>query len=129
MIGRVAARLARKPVVYTPHGFPFVGEMSEARRRFGVVAERALAPITDAIIGVCEFERDLGREQGLKTRIEVVHNGCPPCADVAVAPGDRARSKARSSARSARCGARSGIDVLLDAMPAVLAARARTRSS
>src|SRR4051794_10137680 len=59
VIGRVAANLARKPVVYTPHGFPFVGEMSEARRRFGVVTERALAPRTDAIIGVCEFERGL----------------------------------------------------------------------
>ena len=31
---------------------------------FGVVVERALAPFTDATICVCEFERDLAREQG-----------------------------------------------------------------
>ena len=50
--------------MYTPHGFPFVGEMSEARRKFGVVMERALDPFTDATICVCEFERDLARKTG-----------------------------------------------------------------
>ena len=82
VIGRVAAKLRRLPSVYTPHGFPFVGEMSEARRTFGVVMERALDPITDATICVCEFERDLARKNGLKARLEVVHNGCPPAPEV-----------------------------------------------
>ena len=43
----VLARLAagRRLVVYTPHCFPFVGG-SAARRRFGLVVERALAPLT-----------------------------------------------------------------------------------
>jgi Glycosyl transferase 4-like domain len=52
VLGRVAAVLARRPAVYTPHGFPFVGTMSDARRRFGVVVERALAPATN-LICVC----------------------------------------------------------------------------
>jgi glycosyltransferase involved in cell wall biosynthesis len=121
VIGRIAARAARKPVVYTPHGFPFVGEMSSKRRLFGVVAERALAPWTDAIIGVCEFERGLAREQGLRARVEVVHNGCEPCPDVAVAPElaalDGLVVGSVSTLRPAK-----RLDVLIDAMPAVLAA-------
>src|SRR3954447_17872943 len=121
VIGRAAARLAGTPVVYTPHGFPFVGEMSEARRRFGVVAERALAPLTDAIIGVCEFERALARATGLRARVEVVHNGCPPCGHVAVAPEIAAlKGPIVGTVSTLRRAKR--MDVLLDAMPRVLAA-------
>ena len=32
VLARLAAGLRALPVVYTPHGFPFVGEMREARR-------------------------------------------------------------------------------------------------
>ncbi len=115
VIGRVAAKLARLPSVYTPHGFPFVGEMSDARRTFGVVMERTLAPITDAIVCVCEFERDLARERGLKVRLEVVHNGCPPAPEVesAIAPGGLVVGAVSTLRRAKR------IDVLLDAMPLV----------
>jgi len=116
VIGRLAARLARLPSVYTPHGFPFVGEMSDARRRFGVATERALAPITEAIVCVCEFERDLARETGLRTHLEVVHNGCPPAPDVEAAlTSDAPLIGAVSTLRRAK-----RIDVLLDAMPLVL---------
>ena len=122
VLGRVAARVARKPVVYTPHGFPFVGEMSSKRRVFGVVAERALAPWTDAIIGVCEFERGLARDNGLRARVEVVHNGCEPCpSDVPVAPEILAlRGPVVGAVSTLRPAKR--LDVLIDAMPAVLAA-------
>lgn len=119
VIGRVAAKLARRPAVYTPHGFPFVGEMSDAQRRFGVVVERALAPLTDALICVCEFERGLARERGLRPqRTVVVYNGCPPCAGGdTVAMPDGLVVGAVSTLRPAK-----GLDVLLDAMPAVVAA-------
>jgi glycosyltransferase involved in cell wall biosynthesis len=122
VIGRVAAKLARKPVIYTPHGFPFVGEMSDARRRFGKATEAALAPATDAIIAVCEFERDLGKH--LRTRIEVVHNGCAPCPDIASAltiSGGPVVGTVSTLRRAKR------IDVLIDAMPAVLEAVPETR--
>src|SRR5918995_4876516 len=46
VVGRLAARLRGLPAVYTPHCFPFVGEVSEARKRFGLLTERALAPFT-----------------------------------------------------------------------------------
>ena len=116
VIGRVAAKLRRLPSVYTPHGFPFVGEMSEARRKFGVVMERALDPFTDATICVCEFERDLARKNGLKARLEVVHNGCPPAPVVesAIRPGGLVVGAVSTLRRAKR------IDVLLDAMRLVL---------
>lgn len=116
VIGRVAARLRRLPSVYTPHGFPFVGEMSGARRTFGVAMERALDLFTDVTICVCEFERDLAREQGLKTRLEVVHNGCPPAPEVesAIAPGGLVIGAVSTLRRAKR------IDILLEAMPLVL---------
>lgn len=52
VLGRAAARLARRPAVYTPHGFPFVGEISTLRREFGVVVERVLAPLLGAWLGL-----------------------------------------------------------------------------
>jgi glycosyltransferase involved in cell wall biosynthesis len=79
----VLARLAagRRPVVYTPHCFPFVGA-SAARRRFGLVVERALAPLTATTICVCEDEARVARTAGIRRRLVVIHNGCPACEDV-----------------------------------------------
>jgi glycosyltransferase involved in cell wall biosynthesis len=119
VLARLAAKIAGKPAVYTPHGFPFVGEMSDARRKFGVTAERALDRLTDAIICVCEFERDLAREQKLTPkRLEVVHNGCPPCPRTEPAPmPEGPLVGAVSTYRRAK-----RLDILLDAWPAVHAA-------
>jgi glycosyltransferase involved in cell wall biosynthesis len=120
VIGRVAARIAKLPSVYTPHGFPFVGEMSRARRTFGVGVERGLAPKTDAIICVCEFERELARAEKLAPRrLAVVHNGTPPCPDVSVAPEVAALSGPVVGAVSTLRRAKR-LDVLLAAWPAVV---------
>jgi glycosyltransferase involved in cell wall biosynthesis len=112
VLGRVAAVLARRPAVYTPHGFPFVGTMSQARRRFGVVVERALAPVTN-LICVCEFERGLATAHKLRSRrAAVVHNGCPACPDVPQAAlPEGAIVGAVSTFRPAKA-----LDVLIDAM-------------
>src|SRR4051794_5882549 len=118
VLGRLAGWGVRRPVVYPPHGFPFVGEMREARRVFSHVVERGLAPPTAAIIGVCAFERDLARTNQLHPRmLAVVHNGSPPCGD----DGDLRRRRPTVGTVSAlRRG--KGVDVLLDAVPAILAA-------
>jgi glycosyltransferase involved in cell wall biosynthesis len=80
VVGRLAARLRGLPAVYTPHCFPFVGEVSPARKRFGLAMERALAGHTAALICVCEDEREVAVAQGIRpARLTVVHNGCPPC--------------------------------------------------
>ncbi len=128
VLGRLGARLAGRPVVYTPHGLPFVGEMSPARRRFGVVVERALAPLTSTLVCVCEFERDLARATGLRPRAAaVVYNGCPECdgggdARVAALRAHGPLVGTVSTLRPAKA-----LDVLVDAAPAVLAAVADAR--
>ena len=66
-----------------------MGEVSEARRRFALAVERALAPGTAAIVCVCEDEREVARAHGVRAReLAVIHNGCPPC-DPAVEPDPR----------------------------------------
>jgi glycosyltransferase involved in cell wall biosynthesis len=121
VVGRIAARLARRPVVYTPHCFPFVGEISAARRQFGLAVERALAPLTSAVICVCEDERAVARASGIRTPLHVVHNGCPPCAGAPVAGTGVTVGAVTVLRRQKR------LDVLLDAVPAILAAVPQTR--
>jgi glycosyltransferase involved in cell wall biosynthesis len=125
VLGRLAARAARLPALYTPHCLPFVGEVSEARRRFGVLAERALAPLTATIVCVCEDERRVALAAGLpERRLTVVHNGCPPFdPSTEAAPGAAAlRAEGPVVAAIAVLRRQKRIDVLLDAAPAILAA-------
>lgn len=53
MVGRLAARIARMPVViHTFHSFPYHDFMSPGRRRLYVQLERAARPLTDAFLAV-----------------------------------------------------------------------------
>jgi glycosyltransferase involved in cell wall biosynthesis len=126
VVGRLAARATGRPAVYTPHCFPFVGEVSAARRRFATTVERALAPLTAAIVCVCEDERAVALAHGIgpERRLAVIHNGCPPC-DPETAPdprllalkGDGPLAGAVTVLRRQKA-----VEVLLEAAPAVLAA-------
>jgi glycosyltransferase involved in cell wall biosynthesis len=88
VLGRLAATLTSTPSVYTPHCFPFVGEVSRARRRLGLASERTLARVTSAVVCVCREERDLANTYRVDPRgsLVVVHNGCPACEEVAPQP-------------------------------------------
>lgn len=78
VLARVAAAMTGTRTVYTPHCFAFVGEVSNARRRFALATERRLAPGTDAVICVCREERDLAVASGIRPRrLAVVCNGVP----------------------------------------------------
>jgi glycosyltransferase involved in cell wall biosynthesis len=81
VLGRIAARTAGVPAVYSPHCFPFVGEFSRRRTLFATAVERLLAPLSAAIICVCEDERRRGLEArvGDPQRLRVVLNGCDAC--------------------------------------------------
>jgi glycosyltransferase involved in cell wall biosynthesis len=119
----VLARLVT-PAVYTPHCLPFVGEVSAARRRFGLFVERRLAARTAALICVCDDERRVALEAGLQPRrLVVVHNGCPaPDPGLAADPALLALKR-----RGPLVGAISvlrrqkSLEVLLDAVPALRA--------
>lgn len=126
VLGRLAARLARRPVVYSPHGFPFIGEMSRRREVFSHVVERALAPVTDALICVCEAERGFAADRRLRPRsTAVVHNGCaPPNTD-----SDAQVEMLSGLVVGTVCMLRpeKALDCLLDAMPLIAAAVPQAR--
>lgn len=123
VVGRIAGRLTRTPVVYSPHSFPFVGDFSEARRRFALGVETALAPLTAATVCVCDFERRVAIEQRVAPpeRLRVVHNGCPPCPEVE--PDAELLALAQGGPVAAALTVlrdQKSVDVLIDAVPRVL---------
>lgn len=131
VLGRLAARRRRVPVVFTPHSLSFVGDFSAARRTAAVAIERALGPLTHALVCVCEDERRLALEHSLVPpgRIHVVHNGSPPCAsDISVDPRlAEMRSRGPLAAAVLELRAQKSVDVLLTAVPAVLDAVPQAR--
>ena len=123
VLARVAAVSRKRPVVYTPHCFPFEVPDARARRWFGIAVERALAPLTATIVCVCEHERAVAVASGIGSRrLAVVHNGCPGCG------GDVDPDLARLRHDGPVVGAvtvlrrQKRLDVLLAAAPRILAA-------
>lgn len=82
VIARLAGAVTRTPALYTPHCLPFVGDVSKARYAFGLAVERALGPLTAALICVCEDERRIATRVVASGRLTVVYNGTPPPPDV-----------------------------------------------
>ena len=82
-LGRMAARLAGVPAVYSPHCLPFIGDLSARRRRVSLALERLLSPLTSAMLCVCEDERRLavGRKLVPPAAAYVVLNGSEGCAE------------------------------------------------
>jgi glycosyltransferase involved in cell wall biosynthesis len=124
-LGRVAAALRGVACVYTPHCFPFVGEVTAARRHATTAAERALARVTETIVCVCEAERRaaIAHRIAVGGRLEVVLNGCPPCSEGDVDPAVgalQARGPVVAAVASLRRQKR--LDVLVDAAPLIRAA-------
>ena len=124
MIGRLVGAVARVPVVYSPHCFPFIGEFGAARRIFATTVERALAPLSDRIICVCEDERRQARRAGIaERRLAVVRNGSAPC-PVDLEADEATRLFAGDGplvASVAVLRRQKRVDVLIDAAPSILA--------
>lgn len=75
-IGRMAAWLARIPVVYTVHGFAFKPEVPPLRRFAAYAGERLLAPFTTQLVCVSPAERKLAAKLRLPPRrVSVISNG------------------------------------------------------
>jgi len=76
-IGRIACLIMRKPVIFTVHGWCFTDGVAQKRRHIGRAIEKFLAPLTDIIICVSEFDRNLAIKQNVAEpeQLEVVYNG------------------------------------------------------
>ena len=124
VIGRLVGRAAHVPVVYSPHCFPFIGEFGGVRRIFATTVERALAPLGERIICVCEYERQQARRIGIaERRLAVVRNGCAPCS-IGVQADKATHSFAGDGplvASIAVLRRQKRLDVLIDAVPSILA--------
>ena len=114
LYGRLAARSLGIPSVYTPHGGSLHYAWSSPAGAVFLTAERLLARIGDAVLFVCEFERQAFIDKvGLAGRRSVVvHNGLLPEEFSPVTPAaDAADLLFLGDMRVLK-----GVDVLLEAM-------------
>jgi len=125
VLGRVAARLARVPVVvHTPHGHVFDGYFGRVGSALVVACERAVAPLADALVELTERSRyeHLARGIGKADRFYVVPSGVDSSRfnpDIYPVAAARQGLKLPAEAFVVGCFARlvpvKGVDVLLEA--------------
>ncbi|GBF06704.1 glycosyl transferase, group 1 family [Deinococcus aerius] len=95
LLGRIAARLAGIPAVFTAHGWAFTEGASANRRRLAIWSERLAAPLATRIISVSGYDTELaGRcRVGHSGQVVTIHNGIPELA------GGRTQPDSPSSCR------------------------------
>lgn len=78
-LARLACWRMDVPVLYTPHGWAIGDRISPRGGRFYRVVERAAAPLADAIVNVCGYERRLAAMHaiGRDAQHRVIYNGMP----------------------------------------------------
>ena len=131
-LGRLAARLARTPaIVHQPHGHIFYGYYGRAVTALYVALERIAARWSDRLITLTEreIEEHLALGIGRRSQFVTVPSGVPTAELRARAPG---RAAARAAlglpdgafvvAALGRLVPVKGFDLLVEAMPALLAA-------
>jgi len=131
LLGRIAARLARIPVVvHTPHGHAFHDYLSRAGSQALRRVEAALAHWTDAVICLTEAERDdhLRLGVGKPWQFEVIHSGVDLARFRSPLPDPEAKRRELglpAGARVVGCVARlapvKGVHYLLEAAPRIRA--------
>lgn len=79
LVGRLAARLAHIPAVFTAHGWAFTEGVAERSRRLAIMLERRAAKWSKAIICVSEYDRKLALSLGVGNEALLIriHNGVP----------------------------------------------------
>lgn len=77
-VGRLAARLAGAPCLFTVHGWAFNPSEPAPKRTAYRWLERATAPLAARIVCVSEHSRELGIASGIAARrLVTIHNGIP----------------------------------------------------
>lgn len=131
VLGRLAAARTPTRVLYTPHCFPFIGELSRPRVAVATGIERSLSRFSDAILCVCEWERRAALEHRIApaAKLRVIHNGSEPCDPAtirdpllaALGEGGPVVGAIAVMRRQKR------LDLMVDAAPAILAAHPGAR--
>ena len=76
MLGRMAALLAKKPSIFTAHGWAFTEGAAIFRRIIGLLIEQLLLFITTHVVAVSKYDHDLAISKMLvpKHKISWIHN-------------------------------------------------------
>lgn len=76
-LGRIIANKLNIPVIFTAHGWAFTDGKSRLKKKLYRLLEKSVVPITDKIIAVSDFDRELALEQLPipEERIVSIHNG------------------------------------------------------
>ena len=79
LVGRLAAKLAGLPVVFTAHGWAFTEGIAESARHLAMFLEKRTSGLSDAIICVSEYDRQLALRLGVGNALLLkrIHNGVP----------------------------------------------------
>lgn len=79
LLGRIAAKLARFPAVFTAHGWSFTEGIAERSRRFSMILERLVGRLSKSIICVSDYDYRLALDCGVVDPGSLVriHNGVP----------------------------------------------------
>jgi glycosyltransferase involved in cell wall biosynthesis len=79
ILGRVAGRSLKVPVVFTVHGWAFTPGIPPARAALYRRVERLVGPLASKLITVSEYDRQLALEARIAPadRVVTVHNGMP----------------------------------------------------
>jgi glycosyltransferase involved in cell wall biosynthesis len=90
LIGRVAARIAGLPVVFTAHGWGFKPGVPFIRRCLVWLSEAVVVPLAARIICVSDYDTQLARASlpGDPQRFVTIHNGLSPDTELAGADTD-----------------------------------------
>ncbi len=131
VLGRLLGARRGVPVVYSPHCFAFLRDLGLLSRLAPAVVETLLSPLTDCYVCVCEAERRASLRWMLTTadRAHRIYNGVP-AAEPGVHPDQSLRAfKGDGLLVGAVTALREQkrLDVLIDAIPTVLAAVPRAR--
>lgn len=88
VVGRLAARVAGVPSVFTAHGWAFTEGVSGTRARVALASERTVTPLGQRVIAVSDYDRLLARRHavGREDQIVTVHNGIADAPSVGMAP-------------------------------------------
>nr|WP_272508329.1 glycosyltransferase family 4 protein [Paenisporosarcina quisquiliarum] len=80
LIGRIAARSLGIPTVFTAHGWAFTEGISSEKRMAYITIEKMLGKITDRVITVSNYDRELAISNGVlpSHKIKTIHNGVLP---------------------------------------------------
>jgi glycosyltransferase involved in cell wall biosynthesis len=115
ILGRLAGRSLRVPVVFTVHGWAFTPGVPWIQAAVYRQVERLVGPLASRIITVSEFDRRLGLAARIAgaDRMVTVHNGMPDVADSLRA--DPGRGPPRL-VMVARCGAQKDHPTLFRAL-------------